>query len=119
MAFWPYCPGGTYADVEGAAVCSVAVAGFYATNSPRRLAGARSLASSEEDSQSHQVASLSVGVERSDKFGHDKADGMIRHLKIPGCGVRSPRPLSCERRQHAIAAIQAKNARRSGPSRIT
>ena len=46
----------------------------------------------EEDGDSHQVAALPVKVERSDKFGHDKADGMIRHLKIPGCGVRSPRP---------------------------
>ena len=36
-----------------------------------------------------QVAALSVGVERSDKFGHVKPDGMIRHLKIPGCGVWS------------------------------
>ena len=73
----------------------------------------------EEDGFSHQVASLGVAVVRADKFGHVKPDGMIRHLKIPGCGVRSPRPLSCERRQYAIAAIQAKNARRSGPSLIT
>ena len=43
----------------------------------------------EEDGFSHQVASLGVAVVRADKFGHVKPDGMIRHLKIPGCGVWS------------------------------
>ena len=43
----------------------------------------------EEDGESHQVAALGVAVVRADKFGHVKPDGMIRHLKIPGCGVWS------------------------------